>query len=104
MLRQIGQQLLESLSQTDKPEVRKWNFVLYPNPVSRVLHIDLEDQEESPFGGVFMIYDSEDNMKYEQMMSEGKHDIDISWLKPGIYIAKLVMHEGDEQVSRFIKH
>lgn len=54
-------------------------IALYPNPVNKTLHITCI----SPFE--INIY----NMQGKPILSSHEHQIDVSWLKPGMYIVEL---------------
>ncbi len=104
MLTELGQKLIDSLIAPEKRAKRDWSFVVYPNPVKDHLVVDMKFKKGAPRSGLFKIYNTVDLKQYQTTIGEGKRQIDVAWLKPGIYIAKIEMLEGDEHTQRFIKH
>ncbi len=104
MLRQIGQQLFESLAQPEKPVEKEWRFVVDPSPTYKILNVELHHSTDERFAIAFEIYNEEGRIEVGRMMGVGSHEIEVSGLRPGIYVAKAWGPVGDPMVYRFIKH
>jgi hypothetical protein len=86
------------LLNTDEPDQKK--TLLYPNPTGDHLYISdpyLSQNKE----GLIDIYNSE-GKKIKSFVPDGETKINVSGLKSGIYIVK-ILHQGITSASKFIK-
>ncbi len=72
------------------------NFLIYPNPASATLII------ETPVPGLLLIRNATGNILFQQQITEPNTTIDVSGLKSGIYVVKVVREMG-VQVGKIVK-
>ncbi|NEU07535.1 T9SS type A sorting domain-containing protein [Flavihumibacter sp. R14] len=87
------------------PESAISSVPIYPNPVMNELFFNLEALAESPVQ--VLIFDIHGRKEKGGTVSKGnKNTVDVSWLSPGIYIARFRSVKDGKSLgeTRFIKH
>ena len=73
-------------------------LTVYPNPVSDQLYLSIPEAFMNE-GGILAVYDITGRLAFSDRISPSVY---VGYLKPGIYLIKLVMQSGQVLVSRFI--
>ncbi len=74
-------------------------ILMYPNPVKKKLFLDLKGYAVERINVLSFVGAT----VFESKVSQQQNTIDVSFLKPGIYIMKTTFKDGDTTVSQFIK-
>ncbi|AXG72314.1 hypothetical protein KORDIASMS9_04585 [Kordia sp. SMS9] len=74
-------------------------IVMYPNPVKKKLHFDFKGFSVEKLNVLSLVGAT----VFETRVSHQESTVDLSFLKPGMYIMKTTFKDGDSTISRFIK-
>ncbi|MFK7749518.1 MAG: T9SS type A sorting domain-containing protein [Kordia sp.] len=75
------------------------NIVMYPNPVKKELYFNFKGLSVEKINILSVVGSS----IFETKISHQENNLDLSFLKSGIYFMKTTYKDGDRIVSRFVK-
>lgn len=75
----------------------KFNFGIYPNPVSSHFRVELDSKSDVKYSIL-----STQGKRYEAVLLN-KNSLDVSALSPGIYILNIFQQDGKYACKKFVK-